>query len=430
MATKAKAVSQNEAVIQALQGLTNTELVNALRAEDPNFANMTAEATAMTFTERGYSQLAAGSLEKLNTMYNLLIRIVFQQLNISDARDPLADADIGESYDTPQGGITQRIATETIKPCDPAYLKVVNGASIDPFIVSLPEQSERFFERNFDYQSMVTLQNYPLKQIFLRDQGGMSQFISGVMRGLLNGWTIQKYNNKLEVLNAGINDPLLRPTQVIEVDLPEDFLTATDVQMQNFMQQMMDLIDDMTEESPQTAAFNSAKHATVQDRSRLRLLMRHGFTSALKVKTRLGAFNPEELNLGLSRPIKTMRDFGGITYQLADGTPLYIARDSIGRATGLTDVAGTDKKYDFDSTQVVAVDPNSDVVGILMDKGWLFEEWQNGYIVDPIHNPRGMYDNYFANAPSNAIHYDNVYNFVVIKRKATPAPTPDPGDTT
>ena len=65
---------------------------------------------------------------------------------------------------------------------------------------------------------------------------------------------------------------------------------------------------------------------------------------------------------------------------------------------------------------VVAIDPNKDVVAILADKGFMFETYQNNYNVEDIRNPRGKFENMFADAANNSIHYDRNYNFVVYKK--------------
>ena len=56
------------------------------------------------------------------------------------------------------------------------------------------------------------------------------------------------------------------------------------------------------------------------------------------------------------------------------------------------------------------------MIAIIADKGWLFESIQNPYRVEPIRNPAGLYQNYWASAPNNAILVDALYNVVAVKR--------------
>lgn len=391
--------------------LTNAQLWDAARKESPSFASHTAKATSELFTEKGFAQLANYNAATLNEFFQLSIRVALQVVNISHARDPLAEAGFGESYNQPYGGITQRMAVQSITPISPRYKGLVNGGTVDPYIVRKPKMDERFFDQNFDYQSFITLQDFDLKQVFISDYG-VSELVAGVMEGLQNGWTVQKYENKLAVLNAGINDSSLKPTQTIGVSYTGEW---TDANLKAFIQQVMDVISLMTIPA-QTSAFNSLGFKSVQDKNRLKLLIRAGYKNALKVQTLLGAYNPEELNLGID--VIEVENFGGITYALTqtsgDPKPLYEVYDpKLGDVIGLAESAGaTVATHQFDDPDVIAIDHNKDTIAVLADKGWLFETMQNEYRVEAIHNPAGLYDNYWASAPNNGIHYDRLYNFV------------------
>lgn len=417
MATKAKAAVT---AARAIAKLTNAELWDAVRKESPTFASHTSKATKELFTEKGFAQLTATNTQILNEFFNLSIRVALNVVNISHARDPLADAGFGEAFEQPFGGVTQRMAVNSIKPVSPAYKNLVNGQSVDPFIVRKPEMNERFYDQNFDYQSFITLQDFNLKQIFISEYG-VSELVAGVMEGLQNGWTIQRYANKLEVLNAALNDTNLKDTQQIGVNYTG---TWTDATLKEFILSVMNTVSAMTVPA-QTSAFNMAGFSSTQDKSRLKLLVRAGYGNALRVQTLVGAFNPDQLNLGID--VIEVEHFGGITYEHADsagGTaPLYEVYNSFGEMIGLALTQGaTEAQYQPGDPDVIAVDPNADTLAILADKGFMFETMQNEYTVEAIHNPRGKYDNYWASAPNNGIHYDRVYNFVAFVANAeTPA---------
>lgn len=396
---------------RAIAKLTNAELWNACRKESPTFASHTSEATKELFTAKGYAELTNPNTTILNEFFQLSIRVALNVINISHARDPLADAGFGESFDQAFGGITQRMAIESSKPVSPGY-NLVNGQSVDPYPVRKPKMSERLFDMNFDYQSFITMQDFNLKQVFISEYG-VSELVAGVMEGLQNGWTIQRYLNKLEVINAGLNDTSLRDTQQVSID----YTTGTDEELKNFILVVKNIITAMTV-SAQTSAFNTLGYSSIQDKSRLKLLVRAGFKNDLDVKTLVGAFNPEYLNMGVD--IIELENFGGIYYQLsADKTRLYPVYDTFGEEIGLaTTEDATVAAYTKTSPEVEAVDPNADVFAILADKGWLFEIIQNEYTVESIRNPRGLYDNLWASAPNNSIHYDKLYNFVAFVKKS------------
>lgn len=392
-------------MLKAIAKLTNAELWNACRKASPTFASHTAEATKELFTAKGYAELTNPNASILNEFFQLSVRVALNVINMSHAKDPLADAGFGESFDQPFGGITQRMAIDSIKPVNPAF-NLANGQSVDPFIVRKPKMVERFYDQNFDYQSFITMQNFNLKQVFISEYG-VSELVAGVMEGLQNGWTIQRYTNKLEVINAGLNDSTLQDTQLVGID----YTTGTDEELKNFILVVKNIITAMTV-SAQSSAFNAAGFASTQDKSRLKLLVRAGLKNNLDVKTLVGAFNPEYLNMGVD--IVEVEHFGGIYYQVAaDKTRLYSVYNSLGEEIGLAKTEeATVAEYTKDSPEVEAVDPNANVFAILADKGWLFETIQNEYTVESIHNPRGLYDNMFASAPNNGIHYDRYYNFV------------------
>lgn len=412
MATN-KAV-QPIAALDNFAKMTNAELWDAIRKEVPSFASHTAQATAELFTEESFRELSQtdGNRQSIiNEFYQLSVRVALQQINISLAKDPLAG--FGETYYQPYGGVTQRISVNSIKPISPQYMHLKDGDSIDPFIVRKPTMQERFFGRNFNYQSLVTMQNYPLKENFLNGNG-VAQIAAGVARGLLNGWIIQKYENKLECLNSAINDPQLKATQIIETSYDG---TWDDTKIRDFLSLLMNIGEAMTID-PQTSAFNSAGFESLQDIGRLRILLRPGFKTALKVDTLYAAFHRDELDPNLK--IQTVSNFGGIYYQTTGGQRLYPAygeklKDVIGLNEQENQTVATHQKSDPD---VVAVDPNADVIGIIADKGFLFEDIANEYRTEGIHNPLGLYDNLIASAPNNGIHYDRLYNFIVLKKKA------------
>lgn len=58
-----------------------------------------------------------------------------------------------------------------------------------------------------------------MKTIFISEYG-MSEYIAGILQGMENGWIVQKYENKLEALNAALNSTTypLANTQVFNLE--------------------------------------------------------------------------------------------------------------------------------------------------------------------------------------------------------------------
>lgn len=415
MATKSKLAAQAAA--------SNADLWNALRAQSPSFASHTAEATAALFSERGFAQLAQTDPKALSDFFGLSVRAALQIVNISHAADPLADQGVGETFEMPYGGIIQRMATTSVKPTSPRYKGLKNGQSVDRWTVRKPETMERFWKQNFDYQSFITLQEFDMKQIFISEYG-MSEYLAGIMAGLENGYVVQRYLNKMAAINAAIHDPNIRSSQRV-VTGATDFTDPE--QAKKFLYSVSQVATSM-KVTPQTTAYNSMGYADRQDLGRLKLLVRAGFSDAMRIFTLVGAFNPEDLDLRVD--VVEVENFGGITYTYNSGTetapvysPLYPFYDEFGAQAGWSKTENADAA-DFaeGDPAVIANDPNSNVQAILMDQGFIFETIQNAYRVLPTGlNEAGLYENFWASAPNNQVGYDRLYTFVEFLAEAPAA---------
>lgn len=396
------------------RAITNKALGDMIAKIYPSFKSHTAQLTAETFTERGFDRITQLDPTFVNDFFELSMRVWLNVVNISHAKDILAEKDFGETYDQPWGAIIQRLSTNSVKPISPGWVGLKDGDAPDPFVVRKPVVAERFWKQNFDYASMITVpDDFQMKQIFVSEYG-MSEFMAGIMEGLQNGYTTQVYLNKLEALNAAINSTKtpLRPNQIQTLEMSE---TPTDEQLRGMINAIKKIVAAMCDLGPQTDAFNAYGFNSTQDRGRLRLLLRQGYLPDLETNTLYAAFNRDNLETGI--PIIQVPNFGGITY--TDGTaPLYPVYNSMGERIGWNTVANQTTVTVTDGN-AVAVDPNADVMAVLADKGVVFECRQNPYTVEPIRNPRGRYVNYWSSSPNNTIAYDSLYNMVVFK-KATP----------
>ena len=424
---------------KALAGLTNIQFWNECRKNNAQFESYTSSGTKETFTEKGFEALKASDLNILNKFFELSLRVAFQKVDVSRARNPLTDSGLVEVYNTPNGGFVQRIAVNSISPISPVYNNLENGSSVDPFKVRKPESSQRFFGQNYDYQNLITIQEFQVKQIFL-DEYGMGQYISGIMQGMETGRVKQEYVNLKEVLNAGLNSTEypLKDTQKIATQLPDDLSTVTDEQLRGFIEEVMDLMTAM-DTQVSSGQYNAAGFDTHVDKSDYVMLVRAGILNKIKTRLRVGAYNPEDLAIPIDRIVE-VSDFGGIyPYKEAEfSTRLYPVYDSFGSESGYfiaeADAGGLAKNTASDGTvlgyrtgagvnisgiaNIVAKkdvfwkDENAEVKAMVAQKGLIFENRQNPYVVTPIYNPAGLYTNYWASSPSNSISYDYYYNMV------------------
>lgn len=397
----------------AFDPITNANLWDALRAKYPQFASHTAAGTSVEFSEKGYTALKNEDPDALNDFFNLSLRVFLQMVNVSDAEDTLTRDGFGEFFDQPFGGYIQRMSVSSIKPITPGYKGLQTGDSPDPFVVRKPTTNERIFRQNFDYASLITMpDDFQYKQIFVSNFG-MSQYMGGLMTALQNGYTIQLFENKLEAINAGINSvdyPLL-DTQKVTIDF--DLTNATKIR--EMILTIKNVVSAMTM-GPQANGFNAAGFATMQDKNRLKLLVRPGIKNAIDVNLLSNTYNPDNLTLPID--VVEVPHFGGlIAYAEYDPdtdaytTRLYPVYDTFGSVIGFAETDGATTAT-VDEGDVYWKDPNADVIGLIADKGWLFYSQQNPYRVDSIRNPRGLYTNFWASSPNNAVCIDHIYNCV------------------
>lgn len=426
---------------QQLAGITNVQFWNECRKNNAQFESYTSAGTKEIFTEKGFEAIKASDLNILNKFFELSLRVAFQKVDVARATNPFTDSGLVEVYDTPNGGFVQRIAVDSISPISPVYNGLTDGSSVDPYKVRKPKSSQRFFEQNYDYQNLITIQEFQVKQIFL-DEYGMGQYISGILQGLETGRIKQEFANLKAVLNAGLNSTAypLKDTQKIETQLPDDLSTVTDDQLRGFIESIMDLMTGM-DTQVSSGQYNAAGFDTKVDSSDYVLLVRAGILNKIKTRLRVGAYNPEDLALPVDRIVE-VSDFGGLyPYKEEEYTTrLYPVYDSFGSETGYfiseADVGSlTAKKTSSDGTvlgyqasvgtnlstfpNIVAKkdvhwkDENSEIKAIVAQRGLIFENRQNPYIVNPIYNPAGLYTNYWASSPANGINYDYYYNVIV-----------------
>lgn len=400
-----------------MANLTNATLWDAIRKYSPQFAARTAKGTAVQFTEVGYDDIDRSDPSLFPEFMRLSFQFVLQQIRGTDLKDRLLEGDFGEIYSQPYGGIAQRILVGNVIPATPAWKNLVNGQSIDPFIINLPEQTERFFQQNFDFQAWLTVPDrQQFKVAFINPENGFATLLGVYMTALENSYRLQRYQNKLEAINAGLNSGKnpLKETQIIEVSVA-DKTNPTEAELVDIILAIKNVITAMTTATVSTA-FNSIGHGNTQDVSRLRILMRKGWKNLINTKVLSTIFNPDKLNLDVD--IIEMDNFGGLVpYSDSEfATRVYPVYNTAGQVIGFNQNNNATEAT-LTADDVFWKDPNENVLAIIADKGWMFETEQNPFEVETIYNPRGKYMNYWASSMNNGIHIDASYNIVAVKFK-------------
>ena len=398
--------------------LTNAQYWDILRDKFPAFRESTSKATADMFTERGFEavkNMDGGRI--LNDFFKLSLQVTLGKIDVAKVKDKLSESGFGEEVLNPNGGYIQRIAIEQVNQISPGYLNLVNGQSVDPFIVRKPTTIERFFTQNAEFQNLITIpDSVMMKNMFVSDNG-MDDYISGMMAQLEASYRKFLYFLKLEAISAGINstDFPLKDSQKIPVEYAGDDTTID--QLATFVLKIKNIISLM-DASPSTGAFNQRGFETSQDVNRLKLLVRVGFRNLVSVKLRSNTYNPDNMNLPVD--IIEVNNFGGLqAFKDAEYTiPLFEVYDKAGAEIGYSEVADS-TKVTVENKDVFWKDPNVGVVAILADKDLVFTGQQGNYSVEGIRNPYGLYTNFFASAPRGTVAYDSLYNVVVFDTGVT-----------
>lgn len=423
--------------------LTNLQLWNALRKKFPNFASHTAEGTKDLFTDRGFEALRLSDIDAINEYYNLSMRVAFQKIDIAKVKDPLASVGLVEIYNTPNGGFTQRIAINSIKPISPKYLGLKTGDSVDMQTVRKESSSERFFQMNYNYQSTISIEDFQIKTLFL-DEYGVSSYIAGIMRGLENGYTVQNYVNTLETLNAGLNSTKypLQDSQKYEVSWTDE---PTVDNLKDFILTINDIATVM-DTTASTSAFNAMGFDTAYDKSDFIVLGRAGIKNRIKMLNKLQAPGDTSIPFEYSE----VEHFGGLVPKDANDADMQEVYDSFGTVVGYIDGSVTVNGHAFQNSVgqwLVNVtsgsttadttfptepdhwhDPNADIIAVIAQKGLIFKNQQNPYQVAPApHNVAGLYTTFWASSPNNGIVYDPLYGCIVIKKAANTEDDTDNG---
>ena len=428
--------------ISSIAGVSNVTLWNMARKADPTFASHTAKATADTFTEKGFEAIQRSNVSALNEWFNVSLRIAFQMLNVATAKNPLADSGLVEVYDTPNGGYVQRMALNAIKPVSPAFKGLSNGDAPDPYVVRKPDLTERFFAQNFDFQNFITNQDFQIKTIFISEYG-MGQILAGILEGLQASYTKQEYYNTLEAINAGLNSTshALKDSQVVRLTSWTD-ATVTTAELTEFIKIGKNIARHM-ESVASTSEYNAASFDSVTNPEDYVMLVRPSVLTDIETMNALNAPGSVSIpfkvhaveNFGGMQPYSINADTGaadtllqpiydalGVCVAYVDGSVTVNGPAHYDAASGKYIVNVTSGSTTADTNQTLVdseitwVDPNASILAVIAQKGLVFENAQNPYTVEPIRNPRGMYDNYWANRPNNSIVYDFYRNVIVIAK--------------
>jgi len=386
--------------------ITNKEIL-ALAKSDPTYKSWTSQLSDSIFTNAGFEELASNDYRLLADFFALSVRVILQKIKSPAPRIPSVYKSIVEEYSNPNGGIFQRINTKLIKPTSPKYRNLVNGGSVDPFVVRKPETEERFYKQNFDFQNLLTIQDIELKKMFLAE-GGIQEYVASIMKALDESYTIQKYEIMREMVSKALNSVQnpLRDTQKFEVT--EIGASSTNADMAAFLQKFHNL-HDLMGNTVVSGEFNAKGYEHGLYPEDYTLMIRADIWNTIKTTLLATTYHTE--NLGIPFKVETVKDFGGLTYKTTGDVVMLPVYDSFGAHIGFN-ATGSIEDPLIDMQYIVTVDPNAKVDAVLIQKGAIFTTQQQPYQVDAIRNPAGRYTNFWASQPNASFNYDACYDIV------------------
>lgn len=399
---------------------TNQAMWDALREKYPSFKSITAKATADLFSERGWQQISRENIDAVNQFYLLSMRVSLNKIDIAKVKTRLKESGLVETYGDEIGAnYLQRISIENIKPISPQYRNLQTGGTTDPFKLRLPDNAkERFFQKNMDFASLVSISDFEQKNIFINEYG-MSSFISGIMQGLENGYKEQVELNVYKCLHEAINSQVspLQDTQKIELTSWTDG-AVTEAELLDLVAQLQDIGTAMDTSITQKG-FNANGFETAVDKEDHIVLIRAGIMNQIKRMKALNTHFAEAAGM-LDFPFDKVVEFNHIEpkYYFGDTTdyPLFPHYDDLGTVDGWALSEGGAKEKSLDDPSIRVVDEDANVLAIVAQKGVIFENISNPYRVEPARSAPGLYTDFWASAPDNLLAYDANYDLITISK--------------
>ena len=386
--------------------ITNKELL-ALCKSDPTYQSWTSKLSDKIFTDAGFEEVSLTGGPILADFFNLSVRVILQKIKTPSPKIPNLYKSIVEEYGNSQGGIFQRINTKLIKPTDPKYRNLVNGGSVDPFIVRKPETEERFYKQNYDYQNLLTIQDIELKKMFL-SESGISDYVAGIMKSLDDAYAIQKYEIFREMLHKALtstNFPL-KVSQQVQVKAIDN--SASNQDMAEWLQ-VFHNFHDLMESTVVSGEFNAKGYEHGLYTDEYTLMVRADVWNC--IKTTLLATTYHTDNLTIPFKVEIVKDFGGITYTDMAGNTMIPVYDEFGAVKGYN-ASGSDTDPLVDKDSLVKIDPHANIDALLVQRGAIFTTSQQPYETRAIYNPAGRYTNFWASQPNQSFNYDACYDIV------------------
>ncbi len=386
----------------------NSVLIQNLINKDTAIRNLLAKYSIAEGAAFDADTFAAIPEIELTKLLGLTMQFVFNQLKAPTVKDTFDESGIVETFSEPNAMYLQRIHYNTIKQIGPFY-QAENLNIPSQFDKRLASTTERFLAKNMDYQNLITQLDRETVQKIFATEYGLASFLSGPAMVIEASYKLYKTLTVYEVLNSILNNTNypLKDTQKINVVISD---TPSKEDLREFILMIKNKVSQM-DVHPSTDQYNAGGYTHFFDRNNHVLLLRPGIRNMISTHLLENSYNVDQL--GLPIEVRECMHFGGLQ-PTADGTtPLYPVYDKWASLIGFN-TEENETTVTVQEEDVIWVDPNPNVIGMIIEKGAIVYNDANPMEIPTVRNELGMFTNLIANKPGCSMNYDPDYNVVVI----------------
>lgn len=393
--------------------ISNEELYKLARAASTTFEKVTPE-NYSDFTHNFAGLSASDARQLMNDFTNTILAVYLNKVEGVKAKNPWDAEGLIERFFVPFAGLKQNMYVTVKAPINPKFKTLTDGSSVDQQMITKGSVEDIFYTFNDDYQNTITIPDNKIKTA-INSEYGMSEIIGGYMQGLKSQYIEWEKTHTANTVNEMLNSVAHPIKDSQKITLPMS-TNVTREQLKALVASVNNSVE--AQELETTTAFNIASFPKLVSKDELVFVTLPGLKNTLKTQLLESAFNKDELNMDIRTVV--VPNFGGLVPTRTGNisTRLYPVYDAQGRPTGAytTDEAG-ETAY---TGTVKYYDPNANVIGIIMEKGTIFIDEQNPYVVEPaVHNAAGHYQTFWASKENVGFHYDMYKNVIVIYKTSS-----------
>lgn len=435
-------------VAQSLSSISNATFLKEAIKMAPQYASVASKVSNGIFTEstvEALRQLPTGQ-DNLTDIYGLFMIIGAQRFDKIDFRNVFENMGILERYNMSMGEYVAHFKVARLESVNPGFDGLKDGDSPDQFQFRPFEVEEIFYGgKNKDYQNFFSLKQYDLKRGLMKENG-IGEIVSLVFQAVDIDRVTKEEAEYKEVLNRAIHSEQFPLQGTQKFVLAEPTATVANFTADSFTQEELDSlclalgnIDEELRTASYTTAFNADKMPGNLNPDEYILVMRKGYKN--KIQQMIANIYHQTFYDRI--PFKTfvLPDFGGIKYyaEAALTTELQVVYDVHGAPVGLVNASYTNVskaeqgangtytvKYGTNQGSTATVtkfadayikDPNEKIMGLIIEKGFLFELIQNPFLIQNAPNYLGQYVNTIFSQEANFLGWNCRKGFITISRQ-------------